>query len=259
MARLKNNIPDLKDFLDEKSFKYESPSFIKDDPILIPHRFTNHNDIELSAFITSVISWGNRKSIINSSNRILDYLDNSPYDFIMNHKQKDLRLINKSIHRTFNQIDLNYFIKSLKNIYNKYGGIEHIVSNKDNGETLQERISYFKEIFFSLNHPERTKKHLPSPLKGSSAKRFNMFLRWMVRSNERGVDFGIWNKIDRSELSIPLDVHTGRIARELGILNRNLNDHKSVNEIDLKLREMDPIDPVKYDYALFGLGVYENF
>ncbi|MDA8630749.1 TIGR02757 family protein [Flavobacteriaceae bacterium] len=243
MARLKNNIPDLKDFLDEKSFKYESPSFIKDDPILIPHRFTNHNDIEVSAFITSVISWGNRKSIINSSNRILDYLDNSPYDFIMNHKQKDL----------------NYFIKSLKNIYNKYGGIEHIVSNRDNGETLQERISYFKEIFFSLNHPERTKKHLPSPLKGSSAKRFNMFLRWMVRSNERGVDFGIWNKIDRSELSIPLDVHTGRIARELGILNRNLNDHKSVNEIDLKLREMDPIDPVKYDYALFGLGVYENF
>ena len=259
MARLENNIPHLKDFLDEKSFKYESPSFIKDDPILIPHRFTNHKDIEVSAFITSVISWGNRKSIIKSSKKILDYLDNSPYDFIINHSQKDLTLINKSIHRTFNQIDLNYFIRSLKNIYTKYGGIEDIVSNMDNGENLQERISFFKEIFFSLNHPERTKKHLPSPVKGSSAKRFNMFLRWMVRSNEKGVDFGIWNKIDRSELSLPLDVHTGRIARELGLLSRNLNDHKSVNEIDLKLREMDPIDPVKYDYALFGLGVYENF
>ena len=259
MGRLKNNIPNLKDFLDEKSFKYESPSFIKDDPILIPHRFTNDKDIEISGFLTSVISWGNRKSIINSSNKILDYLDNSPYDFVINHKEKDLTLINKSIHRTFNQIDLNYFIRSLKNIYNKHGGIENILSNRDNGDSLQERISYFKELFFSIDHPERTKKHLPSPLNGSSAKRFNMFLRWMVRSNERGVDFGIWNKINRSELSIPLDVHTGRIARELGLLSRSLNDHKSVNEIDLKLREMDPFDPVKYDYALFGLGVYENF
>ena len=172
---------------------------------------------------------------------------------------KDLVKINQSIHRTFNQIDLNYFIKSLKNIYNEYGGIEEILSNKNNGENLQDRISSFKEIFFCLNHPDRTKKHLPSPINGSSAKRFNMFLRWMVRTNERGVDFGIWTKINRSELSLPLDVHTGRIARELGLLKRNLNDNKSVNEIDLKLREMDPIDPVKYDYALFGLGVYENF
>ena len=259
MARLKINIPDLKDFLDEKSLKYESKSFIKDDPILIPHQFSKHEDIEVSAFLTSVISWGNRKSIINSSKKIINYMDNSPYDFIVNHSSKDLVKINQSIHRTFNQIDLNYFIKSLKNIYNEYGGIEEILSNKNNGENLQDRISSFKEIFFCLNHPDRTKKHLPSPINGSSAKRFNMFLRWMVRTNERGVDFGIWTKINRSELSIPLDVHTGRIGRELGLLKRNLNDNKSVNEIDLKLREMDPIDPVKYDYALFGLGVYENF
>ena len=259
MARLKIKIPDLKDFLDEKSFKYESPSFVKDDPILIPHQFTNRKDIEVSAFLTSVISWGNRKSIINSSNKIIEYMDKSPYDFIINHKNQDLQKKNQSIHRTFNQIDLNYFIKSLKNIYQKYGGLEEILANKDNGVDLQERISCFKKIFFSINHPERTRKHLPSPLNGSSAKRFNMFLRWMVRSNEKGVDFGLWTKINRSELSLPLDVHTGRIARELGLLSRNSNDHKSVKQIDSKLREMDPIDPVKYDYALFGLGVYENF
>lgn len=259
MGKLKISIPDLKDFLDEKSVKYESKSFIKDDPILIPHQFTNQKDIEVSAFLTSVISWGNRKSIINSSKKIIDYMDNSPYDFIINHTSKDLNKTNRSIHRTFNLIDLNYFIRSLKNIYKEYGGIEDILSNKNNGDNLQERISSFKEIFFSLDYPDRTRKHLPSPLDGSSAKRFNMFLRWMVRTNERGVDFGLWTKIDRSELSLPLDVHTGRIGRDLGLLTRKLNDYKSVKEIDLRLREMDPIDPVKYDYALFGLGVYENF
>ena len=156
-------------------------------------------------------------------------------------------------------IDLNYFIVSLKNIYENYGGIENIISDKNNGLNIQERISTFKKIFFSLSHPDRSKKHLPSPKDGSSAKRFNMYLRWMVRSNERGVDFGLWKKINKSELSLPLDVHTGRIARDLGLLSRNQNDSKSVKEIDLKLREMDPIDPVKYDYALFGLGVYEKF
>ena len=187
------------------------------------------------------------------------YMDNSPYEFVMNHNEKDLAYINKSIHRTFNIIDLNYFIVSLKNIYENYGGIENIISDKNNGLNIQERISTFKKIFFSLNHPERSKKHLPSPKDGSSAKRFNMYLRWMVRSNEKGVDFGLWKKINKSELSLPLDVHTGRIARDLGLLSRNQNDSKSVKEIDLKLREMDPIDPVKYDYALFGLGVYEKF
>ena len=166
-------------------------------------------------------------------------MDNSPYDFIINHRNKDLNKINRSVHRTFNLIDLNYFIKSLKNIYQKYGGIEDILSNKNNGDNLQERISSFKEIFFSLDYPERTRKHLPSPIDGSSAKRFNMFLRWMVRTNERGVDFGLWTKIDRSELSLPLDVHTGRIGIDLGLLTRKLNDHKSVNEIDSRLRELN--------------------
>ena len=259
MGKLKIRIPDLKEFLDEKAFKYESPSFIKDDPIIIPHQFSNKRDIEISAFITSIISWGNRKSIIKSSRNIMNYMDSSPFDFVMNHSKKDLINTNKSIHRTFNMIDLNYFIISLKNIYENYGGIENIISDNNNGSNIQERISTFKKIFFSLNHPERSKKHLPSPINGSSAKRFNMYLRWMVRSNEKGVDFGIWKKINKSDLSIPLDVHTGRVARDLGLLSRNQNDSKSVQEIDLKLREMDPVDPVKYDYALFGLGVYEKF
>ena len=259
MGKLKIKIPNLKEFLDEKASKYESQLFIKDDPILIPHQFTNERDIEISAFITSIISWGNRKSIIKSSRNIMTYMDNSPYDFIMNHSKEDLIGTNKSIHRTFNMIDLNYFIISLKNIYKNHGGIEDIISDKKNGLNIQERISSFKKIFFSLKHPERSKKHLPSPIDGSSAKRFNMFLRWMVRSNEKGVDFGLWKKIRKSELSIPLDVHTGRIARELGLLSRNQNDSKSVKEIDLKLREMDHIDPVKYDFALFGLGAYEKF
>ena len=259
MGKLKIKIPDLKEFLDEKALKYESPSFINDDPIIVPHQFSNIRDIEISAFITSIISWGNRKSIIKSSRNIMAYMDNSPYEFVMNHNEKDLADINKSIHRTFNMIDLNYFVVSLKNIYKNYGGIENIISNKNYGLNIQERISTFKKIFFSINHPQRSKKHLPSPIDGSSAKRFNMYLRWMVRSNERGVDFGIWKKINKSDLSIPLDIHTGRIARELGLLSRNQNDSKSVQELDLKLRKMDPEDPVKYDYALFGLGVYEKF
>jgi len=259
MAKSKFNIPDLKDFLDEKSYQYESLEFIKDDPILIPHSFTKKEDIEISGFITSVISWGNRKSIINSAKKIIEFMDYSPFDFILNHTNKDLYKEKESIHRTFNSTDLNYFIVSLKRIYKDYNGLEDILSNNSNGNDLQKRISTFKEIFFSLDHPTRTRKHLPSPIDGSSAKRFNMFLRWMVRSNEKGVDFGIWNKIDKSELSLPLDVHTGRIARILGLLKRNTNDSKAVEEINLKLREMDPKDPVKYDFALFGLGVYENF
>lgn len=259
MVKSKINIPDLKYFLDEKSHQYESLEFIKDDPIIVPHSFNKKQDIEISGFITSVISWGNRKSIINSAKKIIEFMDNSPYDFILNHTEKDLIKKKESVHRTFNSDDLNYFFISLKNIYSKHNSLEAILADKSNGKNLQQRISGFKELFFSLDHPERTRKHLPSPIDGSSAKRFNMFLRWMVRSNEKGVDFGLWNKINKSELSVPLDVHTGRIARILGLLRRNVNDSKAVKEIDLKLREMDPRDPVKYDFALFGLGVYENF
>ena len=250
---------ELKEFLDEKAEFYEQKQFIQNDPILIPHKFDSKLDTEISGFLISIISWGNRKSIINSGYKIIDLLDNSPSDFILNHSYNDLKSINGSIHRTFNSDDLVYFIKSLKNIYTNYNGIEGIMSNPNNGENLQERISIFKKIFFQLNHKKRTKKHLPDPLKGSAAKRFNMFLRWMVRSNKKGVDFGLWKSISPSQLSCPLDIHTGNIARKLGLLKRAQNDYLAVNELDKKLREMDIEDPVKYDFALFGLGINEKF
>ena len=250
---------ELKEFLDEKADFYEQKEFIQNDPIIIPHEYEDKFDIEISGFIISIISWGNRKSIINSGYKIIDILESSPYDFIMNHSQKDLKRIKGSIHRTFNSDDLVFFIKSLKNIYTNYNGLEGIISNVKNGNNLQERISNFKKIFFELNHLERTKKHLPDPLKGSAAKRFNMFLRWMVRSNKKGVDFGLWKSILPSELSCPLDVHTGNIARKLSLLKRTQNDSLALNELDKKLREMDKNDPVKYDFALFGLGINEKF
>ena len=250
---------ELKEFLDEKADFYEQKQFIQNDPILIPHEFDSKLDTEISGFLISIISWGNRKSIINSGYKIIDLLDHSPSDFILNHSYNDLKNIKGSIHRTFNSEDLIYFIKSLKNIYTHYNGIEGIMSNPSNGENLQERISNFKKIFFQLNHKKRTKKHLPDPLNGSAAKRFNMFLRWMVRSNKKGVDFGLWKSISPSQLSCPLDIHTGNIARKLGLLKRAQNDYLAVNELDKKLREMDIEDPVKYDFALFGLGVNEKF
>ena len=250
---------ELKEFLDEKADFYEQKQFIQNDPILIPHKFDSKLDTEISGFLISIISWGNRKSIINSGYKIIDLLDHSPSDFILNHSYNDLKNIKGSIHRTFNSEDLVYFIKSLKNIYTNYNGIEGIMSNPSNGENLQERISNFKKIFFQLNHKKRTKKHLPDPLNGSAAKRFNMFLRWMVRSNKKGVDFGLWKSISPSQLSCPLDIHTGNIARKLGLLKRAQNDYLAVNELDKKLREMDREDPVKYDFALFGLGVNEKF
>ena len=250
---------ELKEFLDEKAEFYQQKEFIQTDPIIIPHEYDNKLDIEISGFLISVISWGNRKSIINSGYKIINLLEYSPYDFIMNHSDQDLKRIKGSIHRTFNSEDLIYFIKSLKNIYTNYNGLEGIISNKKNGDNLQERISIFKKIFFELDSPERTKKHLPDPLNGSAAKRFNMFLRWMVRSNNKGIDFGIWNSISASQLSCPLDIHTGNTARKLGLLKRNQNDSLAVNELDLKLRKMDKNDPVKYDFALFGLGVNEKF
>ena len=250
---------ELKEFLDEKAEFYQQKEFIQTDPIIIPHEYDNKLDIEISGFLISIISWGNRKSIINSGYKIINFLESSPYDFIINHSYQDLKRIKGTIHRTFNSEDLIYFIKSLKNIYTNYNGLEGIMSNNKNGDNLQERISNFKKIFFELNHPKRTKKHLPDPLNGSAAKRFNMFLRWMVRSNNKGIDFGIWKSISPSQLSCPLDIHTGNTARKLGLLKRNQNDSLAVNELDLKLREMDKKDPVKYDFALFGLGVNEKF
>lgn len=251
------NLLELKEFLDEKSNLYENPNFINDDPIQIPHLFRQKEDIEISGFITSVLTWGKRSTTISKSKEIIKLMDDSPYDFVKNHSVKDLESFNHFVHRTFNSQDLKYYIKSLKNIYLNYHGLEKVFS-KNHKKNLQLTISSFRDIFFELPN-FRTKKHIGNPKNKSAAKKVNMFLRWMVRSNERGVDFGIWKSISPSELSCPLDVHTGKIARKLGLLKRKQNDSLTVNELDEKLRDMDKEDPVKYDFALFGLGIYEKF
>ena len=253
------NHKDLKEFLDEKSYQYQNSNFIKDDPIIVPHQYIKKEDIEISAFLTATISWGRRKSIIDKALLMMDILSNEPFDFIINHSKNDLKDLNFYCYRTFNNIDLKFFVTSLKNIYKNYGGLETIFSSDNNSQNIQKRIHVFKSIFFSIPHEKRTQKHISDPIKGSAAKRINLFLRWMVRSKSNGVDFGIWNNIKPSQLSIPLDIHSGNVARKLGILKRRQNDNVAVMELDRKLRIFDPYDPVKYDFALFGLGIYENF
>ena len=216
-------------------------------------------DVEISGFLTSTISWGNRKSIIKSAEKLIELLDHSPYDFILNHKKRDLDTLKPFVHRTFNGIDLIQFVKSLKHIYRNYNGLEEIFRKNIKDDSLQYAIHKMKKIFFEIPHTNRTKKHISDPMRGSAAKRINMFLRWMVRDDTRGVDFGIWKSISPRYLSCPLDVHTGNVARKLGLIQRKQNDHKAVMELDKKLREFDLIDPVKYDFALFGLGVFEKF
>lgn len=249
---------EIKDFLDFKVLEFNRPEFIELDPISIPHRFTSKEDIEISAFITATISWGNRKAILNSANKLFDQLGESPYDFVMNSKASELDKVSGFYYRTFNGTDLNYFLKALRHIYKKHSGMETLFAQYAKDD-LHDSISQFHKLFFELQHDPRTKKHVSNPASGSAAKRLHMMLRWLVRKDNSGVDFGIWKEISQSQLSIPLDVHSGNTARKLGLLNRKQNDLKAVKELDLVLREFDPADPVKYDFALFGLGVNERF
>ncbi|WP_420601324.1 TIGR02757 family protein [Flagellimonas sp.] len=253
------NQSELKDFLDEKVAQYNHPKFLEDDPIQVPHRFSRKEGIEISGFLTATIAWGNRKSIINNSIRLMELLDNSPYDFVLNHTENDLEKLSPFVHRTFKGIDLHYFIQSLKNIYLNHDGLESVFTKHQEKDSLQSSISKFKEVFFELPHLPRTQKHVSDPLKGSAAKRINMFLRWMVRDNSTGVDFGLWKSLNPSQLSCPLDVHSGNVARKLKLLKRKQNDAKALSELDKNLRKLDANDPVKYDFALFGLGVFEKF
>ncbi|MEG1388629.1 MAG: TIGR02757 family protein [Algoriella sp.] len=248
---------ELKEYLDFKSDQYNTPNFIESDPIQIPHRFKIKEDIEISGFLASTIAWGNRKMIINSASKMMDAMGNNPFDFVMNATDDQIESVENIVHRTFNTEDFKYFIQSLQNIYSNHGGLEKVFST-NTSISLQNRISEFKKIFFELDHPLRTTKHISDPLKGSSSKRLNMYLRWLTRNDEKGVDFGIWKSISPSELSCPLDVHSGNVARTLGILNRKQNDQKALIELDEALRKFDPTDPVKYDFALFGLGVFEG-
>ncbi len=255
-----NNLnPEIKEFLDEMVVKYNNPLFIESDPISIPHQYHLKEDIEISGFLISTIAWGNRTMIIRNGFKMMNLMGNSPYDFVMNHNEDDLERLDGFVHRTFNQIDFAYFIKALRHIYRTTGGLETVFSQALTATSTQPAISHFKQEFFSLPYPPRTLKHVSDPRNGSAAKRINMFLRWMVRKDQCGVDFGIWKSISPSQLSCPLDVHSGNVARKVGLLNRKQNDAKALEELDANLRMMDKKDPVKYDFALFGLGVFEKF
>ena len=250
---------DRKAFLDEKAALYNHPRFIETDPIQVPHRYSRKEDIEIAAFLTATIAWGNRKSVINNAYKMMELMGNTPYDFVMSHTEKDLQALRNFVHRTFNGIDLMYFIQALRHVYKTHKGLEALFAAQAGKNNLQQSISSFKGIFFELPHPGRTEKHISDPGKGSAAKRLNMFLRWMVRKDTAGVDFGLWQGLSPTRLSCPLDVHSGNVARKLGLLHRRQNDAKAVAELDKSLRRLDPEDPARYDYALFGLGIFEKF
>lgn len=251
----------LKDFLEEKYLQYNNKSFIPTDPIQIPHQFTKKEDIEIAGFLAATIAWGQRKSIINNSNKLMSWMDYSPQDFILNFKAKDLKPFENFVHRTFNGTDCVFFLKSLQTIYKKHGGLEkafskHITATDEN---IKPAIIGFRNVFLATAHEKRSEKHISNPETKSSAKRLSMYLRWMVRKDKKGVDFGIWNSIQPSQLSLPLDVHTGNVSRKLGLLQRTQDDWQAVEEITNVLKQFDKKDPVKYDFALFGLGAFEKF
>jgi uncharacterized protein (TIGR02757 family) len=249
---------DLKKFLDVKVDLYNQPSFIKNDPVSIPHLFCKKQDIEIAGFFAAIFSWGNRTTIINKSKELMQLMDNSPYNFCLNHSPKDLKKLIGFAHRTFSTTDLLYFIEFFKCHYGKHKSLE--IAFSKHGITIEEMLTGFRHYFFSLGHvPERTKKHIASPERKSTCKRLNMFLRWMVRHDNNGVDFGIWENISPSQLICPIDVHVARAAKRLGILKRKQTDWQAALELTEYLRTLDKNDPVKYDFALFNLGIVEKY
>lgn len=248
----------IKNLLDQAVELYNNTGFIEHDPVQIPHRFRRKEDIEIAGFLATSIAWGNRKSILKNANRMMDIMENAPYEFITdNYALKENRaLIETFVHRTFNGGDLYFFLQSLQNIYQNHGGLEKVFTTGfDSDQTIKSALSYFRKIFLSIPYEKRVEKHLSNVEANSAAKRLNMFLRWMVRSDENDVDFGLWKGIPMSALMLPLDVHTGNVGRQLGLIVRKQNDWKAVEEIMFHLRKFDKSDPVKYDYALFGMGI----
>lgn len=251
---------ELKDFLEIKVQQYNRPSFVDSDPIQIPHSFTKKEDIEISAFLTAAIAWGKRSIIIQNARRMTEAMGNSPYDFVMNYSGSDKQRFQHIKHRTFNPQDLDFFIRAFKNIYSNHGGLETLFSEGFKKEqSVYGAISRFRSVFMQSDHENRSEKHVANPIKKSAAKRINMFLMWMCRHDTKGVHFGLWNCIPPSELIIPLDVHTGNTSRTLGLLHRKANDRKSAELLTTTLKQFDAKDPVKYDFALFGTGVFEQF
>ena len=243
---------ELREYLDFKAEQYNTRAFIETDPIQLPHRFSKKEDIEIVSFLISTIAWGQRPTIIKNGNRLIEIMENDPHEFILNYTSRKLEFV----HRTFNAIDLDFFFRSLRNIYEN-GGLENAFSIHPEIEGIKGRIVHFREQFFETEHEKRSEKHVSNPAKGSAAKRINMFLRWMVRDDKQGVDFGIWKTVPTSELYIPLDVHTSRHARNLGLIQRKQDDWKALEELMTNLKAFDPVDPAKYDFALFGIGAFE--
>lgn len=258
-----DNFVDLKKFLDQKTDEFNRPEFIQDDPISIPHLFTKNQDIEISGFFAAIFAWGIRKTIINKCKRLMELMDYAPHDFCVNHADKDLKRFLNFSHRTFNATDLLYFIRFLKHHYQNHSSLEsaffpNIVLKDD--QKIEAGLNSFYEYFFSLpDLPHRTRKHIAAPFKNSACKRLNMFLRWMVRNDGRGVDFGIWHKADPSGLICPLDLHVARVARKFGLIERKQTDWQAAVDLTKNLKVLDKCDPVKYDFALFGLGILEKY
>lgn len=257
-----SEINHLIDFLNAKVELYNQPSFIKDDPICIPHSFSKKQDIEIAGFFAAVFAWGNRTTIIQKSKQLMQLMDNAPHDFCLHHSDNDLKKLLDFKHRTFNPTDLLYFISFFKMHFEKNESLETAFTKQmaKNDENIENALNGFYHYFFSLKDvPGRTMKHIASPLKNSSCKRLNMYLRWMVRKDNRAVDFGIWKKISPSQLVIPLDVHVARVARHFKLLHRNTTDWQAAVELTNEMKKLDPKDPSKYDFALFALGVLEKY
>lgn len=250
----------LKKFLDAKVLQYNRPDFIELDPISIPHQYKRKQDIEISGFIAAVLAWGQRITIIHKCREFFSYMDNDPYHFILNHNENDLKPFLSFKHRTFNPTDALYFIHWFRWYYEKHDSLEDAFFPQNNNEDhVGQGLINFYRLFFSLDHPQRTRKHIQTPERKSACKRVNMFLRWMVRKDEHGVDFGIWGKIKPDQLICPLDLHVDRVARSLGLLVRKRSDWLAALELTDNLRQLDPNDPVKYDFALFGLGIIDKY
>lgn len=256
------DVSDLKEFLDAKVVEYNQPGFIEHDPVSIPHLFTKKQDVEISGLWAAVLAWGQRKTIIRKCRELFELMDWAPHDFMLHHQEDDLKPFLQFKHRTFNTTDTLYFIEFLSWYYRQHTSLEDAFARfiKPSDEHVGPALVGFHELFFSLpDAPQRTRKHIASPARKAACKRLVMFLRWMVRNDQQGVDFGLWNRISPSQLICPCDVHVDRVARKLGLISRKQTDWLTALELTQKLKQLDPADPVKYDFALFGLGVEEKF
>ena len=254
-----STIVDLKDFLDAKVEQFNRRGFIENDPISIPHQYKKKQDIEIAGLFASVLAWGQRATIINKTKELMGMMDNAPHDFLLHHREKDLHHFAKFKHRTFNGTDTLYFIEFLSGYYKGKDSLEDAFLSPEGSANTEPGLINFHNLFFSIDHPERTTKHIATPERKSACKRMNMYLRWMVRKDNNGVDFGLWKRISPTQLVCPCDVHVERVARKLDLIRGKLMNWQTALELTENLKKLDPLDPVKYDFALFGLGIEEKF